>query len=296
MTAYFCFHGEPAVRLSRLTLGVGEESRAVMWRGEGPDDPVHSAFFFYDYAKLLMDEVGSSAGPPRGYFRLLRFTGRTPGAWRFEAMHVPRTGPSLPLGRLDIDVREPATLDADLLYTGKYLLWQRSVPPALGAKAPLLFHATSGLKGLQVGMFQSSKDQGPLPEGLYSFLTHVNPRQSSVEAANKREDALTNKEEGIEFLPVGGNGPVDTNWGTMRVRLTPLSGNMYGRGGFYLHNSHKGHSMGCVEVGPSTDGLDFFSALLIHAGSPSRKPRMTLRVKYSFPEQTTLGKTLTSGG
>jgi hypothetical protein len=106
-----------------------------------------------------------------------------------------------------------------------------------------------------------------------------------VEVANGRgELSITNFEEGIQFLRIDGNGPVDSDWGTLRVKLTPIQGNMYGRGGFYLHNSQKRYSHGCIEVGKTAAGVDFFTAM-------SRKPKLILRVKYSYPEQITRGNT-----
>ncbi|GAA3671143.1 hypothetical protein GCM10022224_039220 [Nonomuraea antimicrobica] len=290
--SYFCFERSPEVRLSRLTLAVGEEAQSILWRGEGPDDIVHSALFDHDRTLVFADETKVSYVPPHP-FRRWQITGRAPGSGRFEAIYMPRTGALVRLGRIDLDVRLEPDMEADLVYTGKFLLWRRSVPSALRAKGPLLFHATSGLMGSQIVLMQSGYNQGPLPEGLYSFFTHVDPKQNSVEAANKRGDhAASNHEEGIQYLPIGGNGPVFPDWGTFRVRLTALRGKTYGRSGFWLHDSRKGFSHGCVEVGQTTDGLDFFSALLINAGSPDRKPKLILRVKYSYPEQITRGQTL----
>ena len=75
------------------------------------------------------------------------------------------------------------------------------------------------------------------------------------------------------------------DWGTMRVRLTPVSGQMFGRSGFYLHNSHKGFSHGCIEVGSGPSSTDFFSALVQYALSPSQGRNMlTLGVKYTYPD------------
>ena len=84
---------------------------------------------------------------------------------------------------------------------------------------------------------------------------------------------------------------MDTNWGTMRVRLAPTSGNMFKRDGFYLHNSHKGFSHGCIEVGSTFEGTDFFSSLLLRASELRSGSKLSLRVTYSYPEQSTLGRT-----
>ncbi|MGW2215912.1 hypothetical protein ACWCSD_13065 [Nonomuraea sp. NPDC001684] len=289
---YFCFQRSQNDRVSRISLTVGEETQPMMWKGEQPDDNVHAVLFHHTAGLVFLEETRASYGP-QGSYRVFALTGRTPGSGRFEATEVPRTGALRTLGRFDLDVRDATDDQADLVYTGKFLYWRRSMPASLQGSGTLLYAATSGLVGHQIGAMQNSKDHGPLPEGLYTFLTHVDPRQNSVEAANQRGDkAVSNPGEGIQFLPVGGNGPVFPDWGTFRVRLTPIQGNMYGRGGFYLHNSHKGYSHGCVEVGVNADGLDFFSGLLAYAGSQPRKAKLVLRVRYSYPEQGTLGRTL----
>ncbi|GAA3621546.1 hypothetical protein GCM10022419_129010 [Nonomuraea rosea] len=288
----FCFQKSQSDRVSKLSLTVGEETLPLMWKGEKPDDNVHAVLFHHSSGLVFLEETRSSAGP-QGSYRVFVLTGRTPGSGRFEAIEVPRTGALKTLGQIDIDVRDPSDQDADLVYTGKFIYWRKSMPVSLKGTNPLLYAATSGLIGNQIGSLQSSKDHGPLPEGLYSFFTHLDPRQSSLDAANKRGDkAISNQEEGIQFLPIGGNGPVYPDWGTFRVRLTPVQGNMFGRGGFYLHNSHKGYSHGCIEVGADAGGLDFFTSLLTYAGSQPRKAKLVLRVKYSYPEQFTAGRTL----
>jgi hypothetical protein len=56
------------------------------------------------------------------------------------------------------------------------------------------------------------------------------------------------------------------------------------RGGFYLHDSVKGYSHGCIEV----EGL-FFESLRKFAGG-TRQSHMVLRVKYA-PDRVTNGGT-----
>ncbi|MFC5828278.1 hypothetical protein [Nonomuraea insulae] len=279
------------MRLPKLTLSVGEEAPLIIWQDDRPGENPYTAILFQqDYTHLLVEEVRQPSGR-QGATRLLRCTGKAPGSGRVEAVDVPRTGALKPLGRLDYEVRDD--LEADLVYTGKLVHWRRSVPASLRAHRPLLFHASSGVDRSQTARLQSVEDLGPLPEGLYTFLTHVDPRQNSVAAANKLGDrAVTNNyREGIQFLPMDGDKPKYPDWGTMRVRLTQVRGATYGRGGFFLHNSRKGYSHGCIEIGGTIDDVDFFSALLIHAGSPDRKPKLTLLVKYSYPDQSTSGKT-----
>ncbi|MFR9781034.1 hypothetical protein ACL02O_34000 [Micromonospora sp. MS34] len=289
--SHFCFQASQTQRLEKLALQVGEEAPPILWKGVGPDDNVHAVFFLQEPVVVFADEKAGAHAPQNSY-RVLELTGRAPGTGKFRAVEVPRTGDLRTLGELQVNVREVEGGDADLIYSGKLLFWHSSIPKAVRPAGPLLFSATSGLLGSQIGLQQSVKDHGPVPEGLYTFFTHVNPRQNSVQAANLRGDgAISNTEEGIEFLPIGGNGPVRPEWGTFRVRLTPVRGNMHGRGGFYLHNSRKGFSHGCIEVGKTADGDDFFAFLLAYSGEKTRRPKLTLRVKYSYPEQLTRGST-----
>ncbi|MFF4550075.1 hypothetical protein [Streptomyces sp. NPDC001435] len=291
--SHFCFQATQTQQLSQLTLRVGEEARPILWKGVGPDDPVHTAVFFQDPTVVFFDEKEPVNAPQRA-FRKLELTGRSPGTGRFRAVEVPRTGDLRALGEIQIDVQDVEDKDADLTYSGKFLYWHRSQPTLVRPAGRLLFAATSGDETSQMAAFQTIKNRGPLPEGLYSFVTHVNPRQNSVRAANLRGDAAVINhpgESGIEFLPIGGAGPTQPAWGTFRVALTPVRGNMHGRDSFYLHNSHKGFSHGCIEVGSSADGDDFFTLLLAYSAEKSRKRSLTLRVKYSYPEQFTLGAT-----
>lgn len=287
---HFSFQASPTLRLSSLKLALGEEARPIILKAVGSDDNVHTAFFSQDPPLLFVDEIGASYAGSNSY-RLLSVVGRSAGASRFTAHDVPRRGEWRVIDQFTVDVGPTATTSADLLYTGRYLGWHRSLPASFNG-APRLFVATSGLVGHQRARDQTSKDHGPLPEGIYSFVASIDSKQASVETANARgEQATLNHEEGIQFLRVGGNGPVDPQWGTLRVRLTPQRGNMHGRGGFYLHNSHKGFSHGCTEVGSSPDGVDFFPALLGYVRQRSHKPTLTIEVKYSHPEQSTLGRT-----
>ncbi|MGP3954042.1 hypothetical protein [Streptomyces sp. 7N604] len=289
--SYFCFQASQTQHLTRLALHVGEEAQPILWKGVGPDDNVHAVFFRQEPVVVFADEKAPTHAPQNSY-RVLELTGRAPGTGKLRAVEVPRTGDLKTLGELQVDVRQVDGGEADLTYSGKFLHWHSSTPKTVKAAGPLLFPATSGLPGHQIGLQQSSKDHGPVPEGLYTFFTHVNPRQNSVQAANLRGDkAIDNTEDGIEFLPIGGNGPVRPEWGTFRVRLTPVRGNMHGRSGFYLHNSRKGYSHGCVEIGKTSEGDDFFALLLTLSAEKTRKPKLTLRVKYSYPQQLTRGNT-----
>ncbi|MEV0621403.1 hypothetical protein AB0I81_49305 [Nonomuraea sp. NPDC050404] len=292
---YFSYEKSPRVRLPKLTLFVGQEAPPIMWQDDRPgENPFTAMLFQQDYTHLRVEEI-RPVGGQSSTNRLLQCTGTAPGSGRVEAMDVPRTGADQPLGRLDYEVLDNQT--ADLVYTGKLIHWRNSVPATLKTPLPLLFSASSGAEGHQFGRQQFLENEGPLPEGLYTFLTHVDPEQNSVKAANKLgERAVTNNyRQGIQFLPMDGSVPKYPAWGTMRVRLTQIKGDTLGRpGGYFLHNSQKGYSHGCIEVGKTAGGVDFFNALLIHARSPARRPKLTVLVTYSYPEQSTRGKTKVS--
>jgi hypothetical protein len=65
------------------------------------------------------------------------------------------------------------------------------------------------------------------------------------------------------------------------------------RDGFYLHDSYKGYSHGCVEVGDSEEGKAFFDYLIEYATSSKSKQKawLILKVLYHDADASTLGKT-----
>jgi RHS repeat-associated protein len=103
--------------------------------------------------------------------------------------------------------------------------------------------ATSGL--YEAGVFdyrnpayQSIKG-GPVPGGWYS----VNLRPSPNRVAEWGAGGETIPSIGIQRV----EGSPD--WGSWRARLEPRSDTVtHGRTWFYLHNSHKGYTSGCVET------------------------------------------------
>jgi len=287
--AHFSFQASPAQRLGSLSLKVGEESRPVILKSDAPDDPVLTSILVDDNSLLVVEEAGSSHSSS-GSYRIYRVVGRKAGSGTLQAFDVPRLGPSKSLDTLNVTVSAPNS-NADLIYTGKWLVWVRSLPAQLSTTGPHFFAATSGLVGHQVAREKCNKDHGPLPEATYTLSASIDRQQATVQMANDMgERSITNGREGIQFLRIGGNGPVDVPWGTMRVKLSP-KGDVCGRSGFYLHNSHKGYSHGCIEVGASTTGADFFTALQGYVMEAGHHSQLTVQVKYSFPEQTTAGAT-----
>ncbi len=190
--------------------------------------------------------------------------------------------------------------DVDLFYVGKYLIWRRSLPAMLDAEEFLMFDASSG--NFPIASAQSMKDQGPIPEGRYVLLAQLDPMQDTVEKANALmsqgdlpgRGPIMNTRPGIQRLPVGGNGPVNILWGETRVRIDPLFQVPGGRNSFYLHDSKKGHTSGCVEARRSDTGLLFFDALVSYAlgDRARRKKNLILKVMYRDSYTSTRGRTV----
>ena len=169
----------------------------------------------------------------------------------------------------------------DLLYDGTQLTWYGHGN----------FNATSGLPGHQNAAEQSHMDEGPVPEGKYSFLVVI-AKDATMVAPEKLDIR-----EGIEHLPdkfrFRGVEYSNFAWGPDRVRLTTLqidSPKNRHRGGFYLHDSTKGYSHGCIEVDPH-----FFLRLREYAKLPLNKRSgrfsMILNVKYTSASGSTYGGT-----
>jgi hypothetical protein len=169
----------------------------------------------------------------------------------------------------------------DMLYDGTRLDWYGHGN----------FPATSGLPGHQTAAEQSSPEMGPIPEGLFSFPLAL------ARDADMIGPGQLDRREGVEHVPesvsYGGQEYENWAWGPDRVRLTTLRvddpRNRH-RGGFYLHDSTKGYSHGCVEVDPL-----FFHRLRAYIGLPpvrrGGRYRLYLRVKYSSPDAGTYGGT-----
>lgn len=139
-------------------------------------------------------------------------------------------------------------------YTGqKLMLWSgkfqdRSRPHSLECKA------SSGFK-LYGEDHQSAQLQdqvlGPVPEGHYRVNLSLNPhRWASILLPTKELAAA----EGVQRIRESYRGPngeplIPTGWGTWRARLDPVKLKIKTtRHNFYLHNSKKGFTHGCIET------------------------------------------------
>ena len=117
----------------------------------------------------------------------------------------------------------------------------------------LKFKATSGLPGYQFPKHQCVKENGPIPKGYYKvFLANRGTAKS-----NGGDECQLSPAWGIEKIPRGAEaGKCEdnwANWGNNRVRLEPADVETQRactpvRGGFYIHDSMKGYSHGCIEV------------------------------------------------
>jgi hypothetical protein len=158
----------------------------------------------------------------------------------------------------------------DLLYDGMKLIWSGK-----GS-----FKATSGMPGHQIPSDQCLPDRGPVPEGNY-YIPLIEGSQAIDDGSG-----VCNLEPSwqIQSIPRGTSAgscePYWANWGHNRVRFEPADRATKNtctpikRGGFYLHDSTKGFSHGCIEI----DGL-FFTQLRAFI-KINKKSRLKLKIKY----------------
>lgn len=157
----------------------------------------------------------------------------------------------------------------DMEYNGQVLTWK-------GAGD---FKATSGLPGFQAPGNSCLRDKGPMPEGIYRVLI-ANRGTASDDGTGQ---CNLQPGSGIQSIPRGADAgacePFWANWGNNRARLEPADAPTRhacspARGGFYLHDSTKGYSHGCIEIEPR-----FFPLLRARARHAPRG-YFVLKVKY----------------
>jgi hypothetical protein len=169
----------------------------------------------------------------------------------------------------------------DMIYNGTKLDWF-----GFGA-----YNATSGMVQHQVASEQVKQDEGPIPEGVYSL-----PVKLAGNAKVDRQGNLGGGYNGIEAIPtveIDGKKYWWPEWGRNRVRLTKLhidNPKARGRDGFFLHDSTKGYTHGCIEI-----DTHFFERLRLHAAAAVQlgvKKILLLKVAYPAKDATTNGGTL----
>ena len=164
-----------------------------------------------------------------------------------------------------------------------------------GDKSKLIssFKGTSGIKygenDYRNAEFQSKKDHGPVPEGWYSVNLKGKPWRVA-KADYTSGEILSNPDGGIELLPEvfitqSGRSIIYPGWGTIRARLEPMAGtNTFGRSNFYLHNSSKGYSHGCIETSTT-----IFGYMIRYKNSGHMN--INVLVDYPTPTSSTYGFT-----
>lgn len=158
----------------------------------------------------------------------------------------------------------------ELTYDGQKILWDGKGT----------FKATSGMPKSQMPKNQCIPDAGPVPEGMY----YVYLSDHGLAEDDGRGLCAIKPSWGIQKIPRGKDaGDCEiywANWGKNRARMEPANAetkakcNPIKRGGFYLHDSTKGYSHGCIEVESS-----IFSKLHEYRNN-SKKSKIILKVKY----------------
>lgn len=160
-------------------------------------------------------------------------------------------------------------MNADMMYDGQVLTWR-----GWGR-----FKATSGMPLLQKPDLQCNKDAA-IPEGVYKvFLADLGLAKDNGKGRCELKPGW-----GMQTIPRGlAAGECEkywAGWGWHRARMEPLDAATKlkcaprMRGGFFLHDSTKGYSHGCIEV----EGRLF--SMLENYRRSSKKMSITLKVAY----------------
>jgi hypothetical protein len=158
-----------------------------------------------------------------------------------------------------------------IIYNGTQVNWYAATGTLIAS-----YNATSGLPDYQNTQYQGLRDKGPIPAGSYTINLSLNPERF---AKINPVTGETLGGAGIEKIPESyttedGNTYTYPGWGTLRAALKPDKGNnTFGRSAFYIHNSHKGYSHGCIEV-----GTGFFDRLIQYS-----KNHKSIKVIVSYP-------------
>ncbi|WP_227814809.1 hypothetical protein [Nitrogeniibacter aestuarii] len=169
-------------------------------------------------------------------------------------------------------------MHADMSFNGQRLEWSGSGT----------FKATTGMVGFQMPNHQCVPEFGPIPQGVYKVYV----ADRGIAQSDKDGRCSLSPAWGIQSIPRGeaaGNcEQFWMNWGHNRARLEPADGETRNacspvRGGFYLHDSTKGYSHGCIEVEPG-----FFPVLRARAAGAT-KGYFLLKVKYVADRPTNGG-------
>lgn len=162
-------------------------------------------------------------------------------------------------------------MNFQMTYDGQRITW----------KGFGLFKATSGMPKNQTSLNQCIPDKGPVPEGYYKVFI-ANHDTAKDDGTNS---CALKPSWGIQKIPrgnaAGGCEKYWANWGYNRARMEPANSLTKGRcapisrGGFYLHDSTKGFSHGCIEVETR------IFALLRKYSNDTGNSSIILKVKYA---------------
>jgi hypothetical protein len=253
-------------RLNLQKLDLNRSTDIALWGGAGAGTPpLRVGFSDPTIAQSIELAKFQDSG---SNLRLFQITGLRPGTAKLEARDTSKNV----WASMEIKVEEPSkSTVVDLEYDGQQLRWTD-----IGT-----FKATSGMPKGQSTDLQCATDLGPIPNGFYYLIL-----KESVIPARDDGSGVCNLGPGwyLERIPRGEQaGECEAywvNWGTNRIRLTPAdkisSTRSCGyRSGFYLHDSTKGFSHGCIEV-EST----FFDSLRNVIRTKGHPERLSLRVNY----------------
>jgi hypothetical protein len=192
----------------------------------------------------------------------------------------------------------------DMIYDGTHLHWTKPD----GTKTS--YHATSGYTegedfwpagtDYRKPSMQHKKNLGPIPEGTYSMPLALGGDTSLSSYVNG--EFTFKKIPGIQNMPpkaTVGQGSQQVTftqfpaWGCHRVPLERIGDNPTGRTDFYLHDSSKGFTHGCVELEHK-----FFEDLIPFAHAEQLKPdgMKSLVLKVDYSSQRKLGDKATTRG
>jgi hypothetical protein len=167
----------------------------------------------------------------------------------------------------------------DLAFAGQIVRW----------RGHGIFRATSGLPKYQLPQFQCLQDNGPVPEGAYVVKLVGAGAPARDDGTGSCSLQPSWQFESIPRLAATGDcEPYWRQWGWHRIRFEPADEKTRlrcrpRRSGFYLHDSTKGYSHGCIEI----EGR-FFAALRTVIAS-GRQKQLRLRVQYVPGRQTNGG-------
>jgi hypothetical protein len=186
----------------------------------------------------------------------------------------------------------------NLFYDGAYLTWNDAYD---GVSRN--WRATSGIvegaTDYRNSQHQCVKDKGPVPEGNYEIEVVM---RGMAKADFSTCSLVRPKGGGIQSIPRGADAKRGSNdcesywmnWGINRVQMNPADRTTRNscsplRTGFYIHDSSKGYSHGCIEV--EADFFDVLRKFAERIGRLGTDPTMKVAIKYRGKDVSTYSYT-----